>query len=409
MKSQHALNFILGIYIFIFLAYLFGPLIVMSITAFNSAEFPAITPWECFSWRWFQEGKIAYDGQHLAGLSTDWRLHDGLIKSLIIGLGVVVLAVPIGMAASIVLTQVHSRLRTIFYSVSIMPVLFPGVIIGISTVVLWDRIATIGGEGFIADIGRNGIFLTILGQTCFISTYCFLIFVARLQRFDQTQEEAALDLGASQTQVFFKILIPYLMPAIASSAVIAFLASFENYNTTVFSILSDQTLTTVIASKVRLGISPAISALALVIIFLTLLAAIIYEVLRRREDRKKKERQDQLLYEETQDSRLKKEEKKSFKIPRSIYVVLFLIIVGIFGFNQLVKNGLYGSECVTAAEAIKKSKFSDQLKLLQQNVDTVDEKSLEGGELGGNKDYSDIFGDSNLFKDFGGFDTKKED
>ena len=404
MKSQHALNFIFGIYIFIFLSYLFGPLIIMSITAFNSAEFPAITPWECFSWRWFQEGKIAYDGQHLAGLSTDWRLHDGLIKSLIIGSGVVVLAVPIGMAASIVLTQVHSRLRTIFYSVSIMPVLFPGVIIGISTVVLWDRIATIGGEGFIADIGRNGIFLTILGQTCFISTYCFLIFVARLQRFDQTQEEAALDLGASQTQVFFKILVPYLMPAIASSAVIAFLASFENYNTTVFSILSDQTLTTVIASKVRLGISPAISALALVIIFLTLVAAIIYEILRRREDRKKKERQDQLLYEETQDSRLKKEEKKSFRIPRSIYVILFLIIVGIFGFNQLVKNGLYGSECVTAAEAEKKSKFSDQLKLLQQNVDTVDEKSLEGGELGGNKDYGDIFGDPNLFKDFGGFD-----
>ena len=269
MKSQHALNFILGIYIFIFLAYLFGPLIIMSVTAFNSAEFPAITPWECFSWRWFQEGKIAYDGQHLAGLSTDWRLHDGLIKSLIIGFGVVVLAVPIGMAASIVLTQVHSRLRTVFYSVSIMPVLFPGVIIGISTVVLWDRIATIGGEGFIADIGRNGIFLTILGQTCFISTYCFLIFVARLQRFDQTQEEAALDLGASQTQVFFKILVPYLMPAIASSAVIAFLASFENYNTTVFSILSDQTLTTVIASKVRLGISPAISALALVCLLYT--------------------------------------------------------------------------------------------------------------------------------------------
>ena len=400
MKSQHALNFIFGIYIFIFLSYLFGPLIIMSITAFNSAEFPAITPWECFSWRWFQEGKIAYDGQHLAGLSTDWRLHDGLIKSLIIGLGVVVLAVPIGMAASIVLTQVHSRLRTLFYSVSIMPVLFPGVIIGISTVVLWDRIATIGGEGFIADIGRNGIFLTILGQTCFISTYCFLIFVARLQRFDQTQEEAALDLGASQTQVFFKVLIPYLMPAIASSAVIAFLASFENYNTTVFSILSDQTLTTVIASKVRLGISPAISALALVIIFLTLSAAIIYEVLRRREDRKKKERQDQLLYEETQDSRLKKETTRSFRLPKSIYVILFILVVGIFGFNYLIKNNLYGSACVEAAEAVKKSKFSDQLKLLQQNV--VSDEALQEGELGGNKDYGDIFGDPNLFKDFGG-------
>ena len=402
MKTQHLIKFFLGIYIFIFLMYLFGPLIIMSITSFNSAEFPAVTPWECFSWRWFQEGKIAYDGQHLAGLSTDWRLHDGLINSFIIGLGVVILAVPIGMAASIVLTQVHSRLRTIFYSVSIMPVLFPGVIIGISTVVLWDRIATIGGEGFISDIGRNGIFLTILGQTCFISTYCFLIFVARLQRFDQTQEEAALDLGANQTQVFFKILIPYLMPAIASSAVIAFLASFENYNTTVFSILSDQTLTTVIASKVRLGISPAISALALVIITLTIMAAIVYEVLRRREDKKRKERQDRLLFEQTQDSRLKKDITKSFKIPKSVFIALFILIIGIIGFNQLVKNNLYGPGCVAVAEEAKKSRFSEQLKLLQENV--VSDEALKEGELGGNQDYGDIFGDPNLFKDFGGFD-----
>ena len=408
MKSGHLMNALLGIYIFIFFTYLFGPLLIMSVTAFNSAEFPSITPWECFSWRWFNEGKIAYDGQKLAGLATDWRLHDGFISSLIIGIGVVILSVPIGLAASIVLTQVHSRLRTIFYSISIMPVLFPGVIIGISTVVLWDRIATIGGEGFISDLGRNGIFLTILSQTCFISTYCFLIFVARLQRFDQTQEEAALDLGATQTQVFFKILIPYLMPAIASSAVIAFLASFENYNTTVFSILSDQTLTTVIASKVRLGISPAISALALVIILLTLILAIAYEVIRRREDKKKEERQNRLLFEETNDSRLKKDNKKTFKLPRSIFLFLLIIVLGGFGLNELAKNGLYGNECVKAAETAKKSKFSDQLKLLQQNVNTVDENTLKGGTLGGTNDYNNIFADPNLFKNFGGFDNKTE-
>ena len=408
MKSGHLMNALLGIYIFIFFTYLFGPLLIMSVTAFNSAEFPSITPWECFSWRWFNEGKIAYDGQKLAGLATDWRLHDGFISSLIIGIGVVILSVPIGLAASIVLTQVHSRLRTIFYSISIMPVLFPGVIIGISTVVLWDRIATIGGEGFISDLGRNGIFLTILGQTCFISTYCFLIFVARLQRFDQTQEEAALDLGATQTQVFFKILIPYLMPAIASSAVIAFLASFENYNTTVFSILSDQTLTTVIASKVRLGISPAISALALVIILLTLILAIAYEVIRRREDKKKEERQNRLLFEETNDSRLKKDNKKTFIFPRSIFLFLLIIVLGGFGLNELAKNGLYGNECVKAAETAKKSKFSDQLKLLQQNVNTVDENTLKGGTLGGTNDYNNIFADPNLFKNFGGFDNKTE-
>ena len=403
MRSIHILYFFLGLYIFLFFSYLFGPLLIMSITAFNSAEFPAITPWECFSFRWFNEGKIAYDGQHLAGLLTDKNLHDGIIKSLFIGLGVVILTVPIGMAAAIVLTQVHSRLRSLFYSISIMPVLFPGVVIGISTVVLWDRIATIGGGGFVSELGRNGIFLTILGQTCFISTYCFLIFVARLQRFDQTQEEAALDLGASQTQVFFKILIPYLMPAIASSAVIAFLASFENYNTTVFSILSEQTLTTVIATKVRLGISPAISALALVIIILTVCGAVLYEILRRHEDKKKIERQEKLINEKTTDKRLVENYTKKFKFPKFIFVILFFILIGVFGFQNLIKKNLYGQACIEQADKVKKSKFSEQLKLLQQNQ--VDQKDLEGGELGGNKDYGDIFGDENLFKDFGGFDT----
>ena len=398
MTSSHVMKFMMGLYLFIFFTYLFGPLIIMSFTAFNSAEFPAITPWECFTFRWFNEGKIAYDGQHLAGLFTDWRLHDGLISSLIIGGGVVLLAVPIGMAAAIVLTQVKSQLRDIYYSISIMPVLFPGVIIGISTVVLWDRLAGLGGEGFISEIGRNGIFLTILAQTCFISTYCFLIFVARLQRFDQTQEEAALDLGASQTQVFFKILIPYLAPAIASAAVIAFLASFENYNTTVFSILSDQTLTTVIASKVRLGISPALSALALSIIALTIIAAVTYEILRRREEKKYALSQEKYVTEKAATSRIDKDYKVGFKIPKGIVAIILLVILCSYGGTQILKNDLYGQSCIDTADKEKKSKFLDQLKVLEQNE--LSDEELGGGNLGGNQDYGDIFGDPNLFQDF---------
>ena len=405
MKSQHALRILLGTYIFVFLAYLFGPLIIMSITAFNSAEFPAVTPWECFSWRWFTEGKVTYDGQRLAGLIADVKLHDGILTSLNIALGVVMLSVPIGMAAAIVLTQVNSKIRTFFYSVAIMPVLFPGVVIGISTVVLWDRIASMTGGGAMADVGRNGVFLTILAQTCFISTYCFLIFVARMQRFDKTQEEAALDLGASQTQVFFKILMPYLMPAIASSAVIAFLYSFENYNTTVFSILSDQTLTTVIASKVRLGISPAISALALVIIAITLTAAISYEVLKRRaESRLAKAKQTQ-LHQAMPSDRLMKNQKTSFKLPRSMFVILLVCFGVVSGGNYLVSNNLYGKQCIVAADEAKKSNFADQLKLLQQNVETEGATTPPSDPTTGSQGFNNIFGDPNLFKNFGGFDT----
>ena len=404
MTSNRTFQIILGLYISIFFLYLFGPLIIMSVTAFNSAEFPSITPWECFSFRWFNQGKIAYDGQRLAGLAADRDLHVGLITSLVIALGVVTLSVPIGMSAAIVLTQVHSKLRTLFYSISIMPVLFPGVVIGISTVVLWDRIATIGGEGIISELGRNGIFLTILGQTCFISTYCFLIFVARLQRFDTTQEEAALDLGASQTQVFMKILIPYLMPAIGSSAVIAFLASFENYNTTVFSILSEQTLTTVIATKVRLGISPAISALAFVIICITLIAAVLYEFFRRRQEKKKALESAAKMYKEISSDRLREDSKKAFVLPKSIFIILFIFLMAILGWQQIIKNNLYGGECIAKAEDTKKSNFADQLKLLQNNADTLESEGGDGG-TGSTNEYNDIFGDPNLFKNFGGFDN----
>jgi spermidine/putrescine transport system permease protein len=113
-----------------------------------------------------------------------------------------------------------------------------------------------------------------------------LIFMARLTRFDRAQEEAALDLGATHPQVFWHILIPFLKPAIVSAVVIAFLSSFENYNTTTFAILADRTLVTVLAGQVRQGTTPALSALAVVIIGISLAGAITYEVLKRREQRR---------------------------------------------------------------------------------------------------------------------------
>ncbi|MGA2795572.1 MAG: ABC transporter permease subunit, partial [Roseiarcus sp.] len=161
-------------------------------------------------------------------------------------------------------------------------VLTPGVIIGISTVIFWKDISEWTG----AQSLFNGLFLATLGQATFISAYCMLIFLSRLHRYDRAQEEAALDLGASRTQVFFDILLPFLRPAILSAAVIAFLSSFENYNTTTFAILANKTLTTVLAGRVRAGTTPAISAIAVVIIGVTLAGAILYETIKRAELRR---------------------------------------------------------------------------------------------------------------------------
>ena len=253
-----------------FFVYLFGPLLVMGITAFNSSAFPRVTPFECFSVEWF------------GVLAADEKLMRGLGNSIVIGLGVVLLAVPVGLAGALLLTQVPDRTRPWYYTVVISPILIPGVVLGISTLVFWDRLGRMFGASD-TSLFYNGIFLTIVGQTTFVAAYCMLIFIARLQRFDNAQEEAARDLGATPWQSFRKVLLPFLRPAVGSAAVLAFLASFENYNTTVFTSLTSETLVTVLASKVRYGINPSISALAVLIVALTLAGACLYEIVKRRE------------------------------------------------------------------------------------------------------------------------------
>ena len=276
MTSSKLLKWVTRGYILFFFVYLFGPLIIMSASAFNANSYPTISPWQGFTTDWFGE------------LARDTQLMDGLINSLWIGFGVIAVAVPVGLAGAIMLMQVHERARPIYYTIVVSPVLVPGVILGISTLIFWDRFGSWIGLDF--ETYYNPMFLTIVGQSTFISAYCMLVFIARLQRFDTALEEAALDLGATHVQVFWKILIPFLRPAIFSSIVLAFLTSFENYNTTVFTMVARGTLTTVLASKARFGISPAISALAVVIIAVTLVGAVAYEVAKRREEaRRRKE------------------------------------------------------------------------------------------------------------------------
>lgn len=271
MRSRTVMRLMVGFYILAFFAYLFGPLVLMSLTAFNSSPFPRVSPWECFTFEWF--GKLAADA----------RLMEGFRNSLVIGAGVVALSVPIGLAGAMMLTQLRRTIRSIYYTIVISPILVPGVVLGISTLIFWDRLGSMFGADYDTAF-YNGIFLTIIGQATFISAYTMLVFISRLQRFDPALEEAALDLGATHVQAFRKILLPFLRPAMGSAAVLAFLASFENYNTTVFTIVSESTLTTVLASKVRYGIDPSISSLAVIIVAVTLIGAVAYEILRRREE-----------------------------------------------------------------------------------------------------------------------------
>lgn len=270
MTSSTLRKAMMVFYTALFFLYLFGPLIFMSVTAFNTSSYPQAIPFEGFTTEWF--GKLVQDRQMM----------EGLLNSIIIGVGVTALSVPVGLAAAILMNQIYHRARGLFYLITISPMLTPGVIIGISTVIFWKDM--MGLTAVTKALFYKGIILTIFGQASFVSAYCLLIIMARLARFDRSQEEAALDLGASYPQVFWHVLLPFLKPALVSAGVIAFLSSFENFNTTTFSILADKTLVTVLAGQVRQGTTPALSALAVIIISLSLVGAIIYEFMKRREE-----------------------------------------------------------------------------------------------------------------------------
>lgn len=275
MNSKKILSLFVHCYVVFFLGYMLLPLFIMAAAAFNQHSIPTLFPWKGATLGWFNV------------LFKDNILWSAVLNSFIIGAGVILLAVPVGLSGALFLMQLSSRVKSLFYAVMVSPILTPGVIVGISTLVFWN---TFGVSG--------GLFLSVIGQTTFIASFCMLLFMARLQRFDRTLEEAALDLGASQRQVFFKITLPFLRPTIFTAVGISFLQSFENYNTTLFVIGAKNTMTIRIAGMVRLGLTPEVNALALIFIGLTIMAAVAFEIKRRMEKRRAEVRQELAKIEE---------------------------------------------------------------------------------------------------------------
>jgi spermidine/putrescine transport system permease protein len=261
LSSKNILNIAQSFYFGLFFLYLFLPLLVVSLGAFNDSSIPTIYPWKGFTLEWIGE------------FFKDSALMEAILNSVFIGIGVVALAVPMGLAGALFLLSVDDKARNIFYAILVSPILTPGVIIGIATLVMWN--AVIGASG--------GIALTIIGQSTFIASMAMLLFMSRLQKFDKNLELAALDLGASPSQLFFKVTLPFLKPALFSAIALAFLQSIQNYNTTLFLIGTDTTITIKIGSMVKLGLSPVLNVLALIVIGLTVLFSILYALKKRKE------------------------------------------------------------------------------------------------------------------------------
>ena len=259
------------LYATLFLIYLIAPLLVMAGAAFNDSRLPSIVPWKGWTLKWFGE------------MASDDRMMLAFVNTLWVAAAVAILAVIVGTASAILINSISGRVRTMIYGLMISTILIPGVVIGISTMLLWTKVGNALDSDFF--LFRAGLHLSVLGQVSYIAAMVMLLVLARLQSFDSGLEEAALDLGASHAQVMRRILLPHLYPAIGAGGAVAFFQSIENYNVTQFTRGGADTLTVYVFSMVRAGITPAINALAVIMISVTILAAILYELRRRRIER----------------------------------------------------------------------------------------------------------------------------
>lgn len=267
-------------YIVLFYLFLFAPLVITAILAFNDSNFPGL-PWEGFTLDWFFA-----DEPVRTGVFHDERNLDALWVSLQTAVAVSLLSLILGTMAAFLFEQERFPLKQPLYFLALTPLVIPGVILGIS-ILLASNSAGLYFEdhwGIDIEILRPSFWLVVLGQMSFISTFVLLVVSARLKKFDQSLEEAALNLGATRLEVIRLITIPYLRPALIGAGSVAFLMSFENFNTTLFLIGSDTTLPVSLYLQVRDGSTPLINAISFLLIFCTSILALINLLLTRRSD-----------------------------------------------------------------------------------------------------------------------------
>ena len=246
-------------YVVAFFIFLAAPLISAGTFAFNDSLFPAL-PWQGFTLSWFFG-----DTEPKLGMFHDRRLLSGLYYSFIIAVMVSLLTVFIGTCNAFLFVRKDFPGKNFFYIMMIVPLVIPGVILGISILVLASSAAN-GIENqfdFEVDLLRPGIFLVVLGQISFTATITSLVIAAKLKKFDVAMEEAALNLGASSGRVLYTITLPFLRSAMIAAGIVAFLVSFENFNTTLFLVGSESPLTITMFDRVhKVGSTPVLNAVS---------------------------------------------------------------------------------------------------------------------------------------------------
>jgi putrescine transport system permease protein len=229
--------------------FLYAPIISLVVFSFNESRL--VTVWSGFSTKWY--GELFADPQMLGAALLSLRI--AAISATI--------ALVLGTLCAIALVRFRRfRGRTALAATVSAPLVMPDVITGLALLLLF-----VGMESLVGWPAGRGVLTIIIAHSTFCMAYVCVVVQSRLADFDMALEEAAMDLGATPARVFFDITLPIIAPALISGWLLGFTLSLDDLVIASFvSGPGSSTLPMVIFSKVRLGVSPDVNALATIII-----------------------------------------------------------------------------------------------------------------------------------------------
>jgi spermidine/putrescine transport system permease protein len=246
----------LTLYVVCTYAFLHLPLLILAVFSVNASRF---TAWQGFSLRWY------------GAMLADRELLESATNSLVIAMSSTVLATVIGTLAAYGLWKRRSPWLSSGLYISLVT---PEIVTGVSLLAMFQW-------SFRYLHLQLGMHTVILAHVSFSIAYVIVVVLARLRGFDPVMEEAALDLGANEWGAFRRVTLPYLTPAIAAAAMLAFTVSIDDYViTSLVAGVDSQTLPMVIYSMARRGVSPVLNAVSTTVVMVLGVMVLISERLR---------------------------------------------------------------------------------------------------------------------------------
>jgi putrescine transport system permease protein len=262
-----------GLALFVGFAFLYVPILSMVVFSFNNSRL--VTVWDAANSPTLKWYRLLFDNEQILGAA--WL-------SIQIAAMTATGAVVLGTIAGLVLARFGPfRGRALLSGLTTAPLVMPEVITGLSLLLLFVALEQLTGW----PSGRGVLTITIAHIT-FAMAYVTVVVQSRLAGFDDSLEEAALDLGARPARVFFRITLPLILPAIVSGWLLAFTLSWDDVVISQFVAgPGSSTLPMVIFSKVRLGVSPDVNALATIMVMIVAAGVVLSALWMRYQERRR--------------------------------------------------------------------------------------------------------------------------